>query len=227
MPDKNIIDNLSIDCVIFGFDQSRLQLLLVKHGEGIGAGQWGLPGGWVAMTEDLDESAHRILNELTGIQRIYLEQLRAFGSVRRYPSYRVVTIAYFALVNPSEFHLIPGFTASEAAWFPVDEVPDLLYDHSAILSFALDHLRVKVRHEPIGFNLLPEEFTLLDLQQLYEAVLQQELEKSNFRRKVMKTGLLKKSGKKQRDVPHRAATLYSFDEHTYQKLLKNGVGFEY
>ncbi len=227
MSSNEVIKNLSIDCVIFGFNQARLQLLLVKHGEGIGEGQWGLPGGWVSMEEDLDDSAYHILKDLTGIEEIYLEQLRAFGNVDRYPTYRVVTIAYFALVNPAEFHLIPGFTASEASWFPVEELPNLLYDHSAIVSFAFEHLKAKVRREPIGFNLLPEEFTLLELQQLYEAVLQQNLDKSNFRRKVMKTGLLKKSGNKQQDVPHRAATMYSFDAVMYQKLLKKGVGFEY
>ncbi len=222
---KERIRNLSIDCVIFGFHQQSLQLLLVRHADGPGKGEWGLPGGWVAMEEDLDESAGNILRDLTGINDIYLEQLRAFGQVDRFPSYRVVTIAYFALVNPSDFHLIPGYTASDVAWYKVGELPALLYDHSAIVNYSLRYLRDKVRREPVGFNLLPAEFTLLDLQLLYEAVLQHKLDKSNFRRKIKKMGLLVRSGK-QENVPHRAATLYSFDPSVYRALTRNGFNFE-
>lgn len=223
---SDMMDDLSIDCVIFGFYDQALQLLLVKHAEGIGRGHWGLPGGWILENEDLDKATYRILKDLTGIDSIYLEQLRAFGKVDRFPGKRVVTVAYFALVDPGEYHLIPGFTASEAVWFRVNALPTLLYDHEEIVAYAFDHLRRKVRHEPIGFNLLPEEFTLLDLQQLYESLLQQPLDKSNFRRKFRKMGLLKKSDKKQEDVPHRAATLYSFDTSTYHRLVRDGFNFE-
>jgi 8-oxo-dGTP diphosphatase len=223
---SEMMDDLSIDCVIFGFHDLELQLLLVKHAGGIGKGKWGLPGGWILEMEDLDDAAYRILKELTGIESIYLEQLRAFGKVDRFPGKRVVTVAYFALVDPGEYHLIPGFTASDVVWYKVNSHPKLLYDHEEIVGYALEYLRRKVRHEPIGFNLLPEEFTLLDLQQLYESLLQQPLDKSNFRRKFRKMGLLQKSDKKQEDVPHRAATLYSFDKSTYQRLVREGFNFE-
>ncbi len=221
------MDSLSIDCVIFGFYNKTLQLLLVKHASGIGSGNWGLPWGWSLENEDLDHSAYRILKDLTGIESIYLEQLQAFGEVNRYPGKRVITVAYFALVNPVEFIIIPGFTASDASWYPVDRLPDLLYDHEQIVAHAFRHLRRKVRHEPIGFNLLPNEFTLLDLQALYEALLQQSLDKSNFRRKFRKMGLLIKSNNKQQDVPHRAATLYSFDTTAYLRLVREGFNFEF
>ncbi len=226
MSKNKLVKSVTIDCVIFGFYERRLQLLLVKHADGIGQGRWGLPGGWILQDEDLDQAAYRILSDLTGIENIYLEQLRAFGGVDRFPVSRVITIAYFALVNPSEYQLIPGFTASEVEWFPVDERPELLYDHQEIVLNALDFLKDKVRREPIGFNLLPEEFTLLDLQHLYEEVLQHELDKSNFRRKIKKMGLLRKSGKKQTDVPHRAANLYAFDETMYRRLVEKGFNFE-
>ncbi len=225
MSDHPVIESVSIDCVIFGFTNDQLQLLLVKHADGIGKGNWGLPGGWIWESEGLDAAAYRILKGLTGIQEIFLEQLGAFGDVDRFPVKRVITIAYFALVNPQEYELIPGFTATEATWFPIDQLPEVLYDHGKIINSAKEHLRQKVRHEPIGFNLLPEEFTLLDIQKLYEALLQTQLDKSNFRRKIKRMNLLVKSEKKQSDVPHRAAQLYSFDRDIYENHLRNGFNF--
>lgn len=221
-----IIDALSIDCMIFGFKKSELDILLVQHAEGISKGKWALPGGWIRYNESIDHAAHRILKDLTGVSNIYLEQLRAFGDTERYPNKRVITIAYFALVKPEEYTLHAGFTASDAKWFKASEVPALPYDHTRILKAGLNHLRHKVRHEPIGFNLLPKKFTLLQLQELYEAILEKKLDKPNFRRKLMKMNLLEVCKEKQTDVSHRAASLYRFDKKIYDKLTEKGFTFE-
>jgi len=224
-PDS-IIDALSIDCLIFVFKNGRLDILLIKHGEGISEGRWALPGGWITYGESVDEAANRLLKSLTGINNIYMEQLKAFGGPNRYPTKRVVTIAYYALVNEENYSLIPGFTASDAQWFNIHEVPDLPYDHNSILKYGFQQLKHYVRHEPVGFNLLPQKFTLLQLQELYEAILETRLDKSNFRRKLAKMKLLKKSDEKQKDVSHRAAELYQFDKRVYVTLKRNGIVFE-
>jgi 8-oxo-dGTP diphosphatase len=221
-----IIDALSIDCMIFGFKKSELDILMVQHAEGISKGKWALPGGWIRYNEGIDSAAHRILKDLTGVSNIYLEQLRAFGDTERYPNKRVITIAYFALVKPEDYTLHAGFTASDAKWFKVSELPSLPYDHTKILKAGLNHLRHKVRHEPIGFNLLPKKFTLLQLQELYEAILEKKLDKPNFRRKLMKMNLLELCKEKQTDVSHRAASLYRFDKKIYDKLTEKGFTFE-
>lgn len=221
-----IIEALSIDCLIFGFKKSELDILLVKHGEGISKGNWALPGGWIKYNEDIDEAANRILKDLTGVSNIYLEQLRAFGETDRYPTKRVITLAYYALIKPEDYTLHAGFTASDAKWFKLSEIPSLPYDHNAILKNGLQHLRHRVRHEPIGFNLLPKKFTLLQLQELYEAILQQKLDKPNFRRKLIKMNLLATCKEKQTHVSHRAANLYRFDKKIYKQLAEKGFSFE-
>jgi len=221
-----IIDALSIDCLIFGFKKSELDILLVQHGEGISKGKWALPGGWIKYNESTDGAATRILNDLTGVSNIYLEQLRTFGDVHRYPSKRVITIAYYALVKPENYTLHAGFTAADAQWFKISEVPEMPYDHKNILDEGLAYLKHKVRHEPIGFNLLPKKFTLLQLQELYEAILDKKLDKPNFRRKLMRMNLLEPCKEKQTDVSHRAASLYRFDKRAYNHLKEKGFMFE-
>ncbi len=223
---KNIIETLSIDSLIFGFEDG-LKILLVKHRTGISAGRWALPGGWICHNESLDDAAHRILYALTGVSDVYLEQLRAFGSLDRFPEKRVVTVAYYALVKPNAYKLIPGFTASDARWFAIQNLPSLPYDHNDILSFGLKHLRHIVKHEPIGFNLLPEKFTLLHLQELYESILGIKLDKPNFRRKMIKMQLLTDGEEKERGVAHRAAKLYRFDKSVYDEWKKKGFNFEF
>lgn len=221
-----VIDALSIDCLIFGFKKNELDILLVQHGEGISKGKWALPGGWIRYNESTDDAAARLLSDLTGVSNIYLEQLRSFGHVERYPSKRVITIAYYALVKPENYMLHPSFTAADAQWFKISDVPELPYDHADILENGLKYLKHKVRHEPIGFNLLPKKFTLLQLQELYEAILEKKLDKPNFRRKLMKMNLLDPCKEKQTDVSHRAANLYRFDKKIYDKLTEKGFAFE-
>lgn len=223
---NDIIDALSIDCLIFGFKKGELDILLVEHGEGISKGRWALPGGWIRYNEGVNDAAVRLLEDLTGVSKIYMEQLGTFGDVDRYPKKRVITIGYFALVKPEDYQLHPGFTASDAKWFKLSEVPELPYDHNEILQTAIKHLKHKVRHEPIGFNLLPRKFTLHQLQELYEALLEMKLDKPNFRRKLLKMNLLATSAEKQKDVSHRAATLYKFDKKNYDKFKEKGFTFE-
>ncbi|AWX43659.1 8-oxo-dGTP diphosphatase [Flagellimonas maritima] len=216
---ENLMPNLSIDCVIFGFD-TELKVLLTKHAEGINKGKWALPGGWVGTDESIDNAATRILFLLTGLKNIYLEQLKAFGDVDRYPGQRVVTVSYYSLIRSDEIGLVPGFTASEVKWSSLDSVGKLLYDHNQILACGLLKLQNGVKQEPIGFNLLPKQFTLLQLQKIYESILQMQLDKPNFRRKILKTGILKKSSGKQTNVAHRSANLFEFDQREYARFKK-------
>ena len=217
---------LSLDNLIFGLRGEDLKVLLVKHSSGVGVGQWALPGGFLRIDEDLRDGAERLLYDLTGVKHLFLEQLGAFGKVDRFPKARVVTIAYYALVSADDYDLVAGMNASEALWFDVREVPTLVFDHSRILESGLKSLQQKIRREPVGFNLLPEKFTLLQLQELYEAILELKLDKPNFRRKMMKMNLLKSCNEKQKGVAHRAANLYRFDKEAYEQLTKQGFVFE-
>ncbi len=221
-----IIDAVSIDCLIFGFRHGELDVLLIKHATGISQGKWALPGGWIKYNEGIDDAATRLLTSLTGVSNVFLEQLGAFGEVDRYPGKRVITIAYYALINAQHYSLSAGFTASEARWSNIREVPRLPYDHNKILKSGFQHLQHKVRHEPIGFSLLPRKFTLHDIQQLYEAILGTALDKPNFRRKLLNMNLLVPCDEKQRDVSHRAAKLYRFDKKIYKQLKESGFTFQ-
>lgn len=165
--------------------------------------------------------------ELTGLDQIFLEQLKAFGDPDRFPIGRVITIGYYALINKEKYNIKAGYTASEAKWFRLKKIPDLIYDHNQILEFSLKQLRRRVRQAPIGFNLLPEKFTLLQLMQLYEEILDIQMDKSNFRRKFLKMKLLVGLKEKQQDVSHRAAKLYKFDNEIYEQLTTRGFNFEF
>jgi 8-oxo-dGTP diphosphatase len=225
--EQNAMNAITIDCVIFGFDKGSLEVLLVQHGEGISKGKWGLPGGWIYKKESTDNAAHRLLNELTGLDNIYLEQLKAFGDPDRFPLRRVITIGYYALVKREDYNIKAGFTAADAKWYKIGAIPDLIYDHNEILAYSLKHLQNRVRQAPIGFNLLPEKFTLLQLMHLYEEILGIEMDKSNFRRKILHMKLLVALDEKQQDVSHRAAKLYKFDPQIYNKLTEKGFNFEF
>lgn len=223
---SEIIKPLSIDCIVAGFKQD-LTILLVKHASGISKGKWALPGGWIQYDESLDQAAGRILKALTGLSDIYLKQLRAFGEVERFPSKRVITVAYSAFVKYEEYEIVPGFTASDAKWFPLKEIPDMPYDHNYILREFIEDLRFKVKREPIGFQLLAEKFTLLQLQELYESILGISLDKPNFRRKIRKMNLLVDCHEKQEGLAHRSPKLYRFDVDVYENLKEKGFNFEF
>lgn len=218
--------SLTVDCVIFGLDESDLKVLLIQRGQAPFEGQWALPGGFVRMDEMLDEAARRELQEETGVSNVFLEQLYTYSGVDRDPRERVVTVAYFALVKLCDHRIKATTDARNAAWFAVHDAPKLAFDHAQILEQALDRLKSKVRYQPVGFELLPEKFTLTQLQRLYETILERDLDKRNFRKKILGMDLLLELDEIEQDVAHRAARLYSFDKKKYQKLAQKGFNFE-
>lgn len=217
---------LTVDCVIFGFEGGDLQVLLIRRGLPPFKDRWALPGGFVRVDETLDEAARRELVEETGLHAVFLEQLYTFGTVKRDPRERVVSVAYYALTKPTDHTTAASTDAAEAQWFPVSKVPALAFDHAEILDTALTRLRGKLRYEPIGFELLPAKFTLTQLQKLYEAVIGTELDKRNFRKKVLAHDLLVPLKETQREGAHRPAQLFRFDPVRYERLKKKGFLFE-
>lgn len=227
--------SVTVDCVIFGYTpKEKLKVLLIKRATEPYKDRWALPGGFVNMNETLQNAALRELEEETGVKDLFVEQLYSFGKVDRDPRGRVISVAYFSLVNLTQHPVKASTDADDVKWFEIEELPELAFDHDEIFNVALTRLRAKVRYQPIGFNLLPEKFTLSQLQRLYEIVLDvKELNKRNFRNRIHRMGVLKEVGK-QSGVAHRPAILYSFDEERYHQLakaryedlVKRGVDFE-
>lgn len=217
---------VTTDCIIFGFDEGELKILLIERGIEPFKGQWALPGGFVRMDENTDQCARRELFEETGIENVFIEQLYTFSDVGRDPRGRVITVAYYALVKLSDYKVKAGDDAQKAQWFPISKVPTLAFDHDMILRNALNRLRGKIRYQPLGFELLPERFTIPELQTLYETVLEITLDRRNFRRKILDTGLLIDHNETVKGVPHKGAVYYSFDKNKYQTLTQRGFNFE-
>lgn len=217
---------LTTDCVIFGYDNTKLSILLIQRGIEPYKGKWALPGGFVHIEETTEEGAKRELKEETGLENIFIEQLYTFSDVNRDPRGRVVSVAYYALVNTTEHHPHAGDDAQKAQWFRMNDLPNLAFDHQLIIQKAIERLRGKIIYQPIGFELLPEKFTLTQLQELYEAVLHTELDKRNFRKKILSYDLLIQLNEKQKNVSHRAAWLYKFNHKKYKQLEKSGFLFE-
>jgi 8-oxo-dGTP diphosphatase len=217
---------LAVDCAVFGLDRDGLQALLIRRGIAPYAGRWALPGGFVKLDESLDDAARRELREETGLERVFLEQLYTYGEPDRDPRERVVSVAYYALVRLADHRVQAATDASDAAWFALDDLPQLAFDHDRILATALARLQGKLRYVPIGFELLPPKFTLSQLQNLYEQVLGRPLDKRNFRKKALALGILDELDEVEQDVAHRAARLYRFDQRSYQRMVKDGFHFE-
>ncbi|MFM6954644.1 MAG: NUDIX hydrolase [Sphingobacteriaceae bacterium] len=217
----------SIDCVIFGFDRGELKVLLIERNQEPFKDSFALPGYLVEQNESIDAAAQRILYELTGLRDIFMEQFQTFGEVNRHPQGRVITVAYFAMLRingKKELKPISNI-AKKAFWHPVSKLPALAFDHRVIFDRALLKIKRKITYQPIAFELLPEKFTLTQLQQLYEVVLNKPLDKRNFRKKMMNYGILKELDEKQKGVSYRAAKLYKFDKRKYAKLFKNELSF--
>ncbi len=217
---------LTVDVVVFALDAEELRVMLIERDLKPFAGSWALPGGFVRVDETIDDAARRELQEESGLKDIFLEQLYTFGDLDRDPRERVVTVAYYALVNLAGHEVHASTDARNAAWFPVSDLPDLAFDHQRILSAAHDRVRAKVQYQPIGFELLPEKFTLSQLQHLYEVILDRELDKRNFRKKVLAMEIVKETSEIETDVAHRAARLYRFDKRKYDRMMKKGFNFE-
>jgi 8-oxo-dGTP diphosphatase len=245
-----ILNSVSVDCVIFGFDKSGLSVLLnqidkeelkmllpkqasdeqitqiyEKHPLFTGEMHWSLFGGHVPEDQDLDEFAKELLYQATGMNDVFLKQIQSFGSLGRVPYTRVITIGYYALVNPDYYDIRKSKIAKSLQWFNLNELPPLSFDHAEIIQEALNKLRQEVMYHPVGFHLLPEKFTLTTIQSLYEVILNKKMDPRNFRKKLAKMELLIDSGEKQQKVAHRAAKLYQFDIQIYEKLKKEGLNF--
>ena len=218
--------SVTVDCVVFGLDEEDLKVLLIQRGQEPFKGRWALPGGFVRMEESLEDAARRELAEEAGVRPGLLEQLYTFGEPGRDPRGRVITVAYFALVKLTDHKVQAATDASEAAWFSVWDMPKLAFDHAEVVATALQRLKGKVRYQPIGFELLPPKFTLTQLQRLYETILEKELDKRNFRKKILSMELLEELDEVEQDVSHRAARLYRFDHKKYKQLEKAGFNFE-
>ncbi len=218
----------SVDNVIFGFDEGDLKVLLIKRGTTPYKDMWALPGDLVYPNEDLDTAAYRVLEELTGLKKVYLEQVYTFGAVDRHPIGRVITISFFSLVKISDYVVTPASFAQQAKWHNVAkaEALDLAFDHNQILTTCFKRLKRRVKTRPVGFELLPPRFTLTELQHLYEAVLRAKLDKRNFRKKILSMNLLQDLDLMQEGVPHRPAKLYQFDRERYHLLESDGFSFE-
>ena len=216
---------VTVDIVIFTIQQGVLKVLLVKRLIEPFIGQFAIPGGFVLEDEDLDQAAVRELREETGVSDVYLEQLYTFGKPDRDPRGRVVTVAYFALIS-ADRKLKAGTDAAEAAWFPMDDLPPLAFDHATILNYALERLRNKLEYTTVGFQLLPEKFTLTELQEVYGAILGKKLDKRNFRRKMSVLKILKPLPEYRRGG-QRPAQLYRFVAARFEKLKDKGILFPF
>lgn len=212
---------LTVDCIIFGWDGEHLKILLIQRANDPYKGHWALPGGFVDLDEDLEAAALRELEEETGIKDLFIEQLYTFGGLHRDPRGRVVSVGYYALINLNDHPVKAASDAGQAQWFFFDELPDLAFDHENILDVAYKRLQAKVRYQPVGFELLPQKFTISQMRRLYENIMGYEINKRNFHTKVMKLGILRQL-ERQTDVAHRPAFLYEFDPEKYAELTHSG-----
>lgn len=237
--DQIFLSHLSVDCVIFGFHEDQLKVLLLKWK---GSGQWCLPGGFVMKEEHIDDSANRILKERTSMESIYLKQFRVFGDPQRerkkeefinlpnasknsWIMQRFITIGYYALVEFSKVTPEPDVLSEECKWWDIHKVPKLVYDHNHILAAALDTLRMSLNDYPVGYNLLSERFTMPELQTLYETILGKPIDRRNFQKKMLALGLLERLKERKTGGAHKAPYLYRFDKKKYEKAMKQGLKF--
>ena len=213
---------VSVDCLVFGYDEGQLRVLLIQRRKPPFAGGWAIPGGFVEDRETLRQAAERELAEETGLHKVFLEELQVFDAVDRDPRGRVLSVAFLALVKPAGSRPIASSDAARAAWFLLDELPELAFDHRTILARGLDRLRADLLRRPLGLELLPRKFTLGQLQRLYEAILGRAFDVSNFRKKILGLGMLRPTQDYETDVAHRAARLYTFDLASYRALMASG-----
>ena len=217
---------VAVDCIIFGYDilEKEIKLLLFKRMFEPAMGKWSLAGGFVEPDESLDEAASRILRKLTGLDSVYMKQSFAYGETDRDPGDRVISVAYFALITIRDID--PELAEQNYVhWRSISRLPDLIFDHPLMVKRALTDLQNQVKIKPVGFELLPEKFTLVQLQDLYEAIYQRKVDKRNFRKKILSMGILEKLDEKERETSKKGAYYYKFNEGTYKRLKQNGFYF--
>lgn len=217
--------SVTADCVIFGFDGVAIKVLLIQRGIEPFKGKWAFPGGFMKMDETAEECAKRELEEETGLNNASVEQFYTFSDVNRDPRERVITVAHYALVRLSEVK--GGDDAASARWFSMDEVPSLAFDHDRILRMALSRLKERICFEPIGFELLPEVFTMTELQNLYEAILEVKFDRRNFYNKMLKLGILSEAEPRPANASRRTPTKYRFNAGKYSELKQKGFRLEF
>lgn len=216
---------LSVDCVIFGFDENKLKVLLIRSDLKKFSGKWSLLGDLVLPTEDLDAAAYRILKKRTGLSDVYLEQVHTYGKVNRHPAGRVITVTYCSLINIQHHKL--NIFENELHWHDVTKVSDMAFDHQTIFDDTIKQLQKRVQEHPLGFNLLPKKFSLRDLQNLYEAILGIKMDRRNFRKKFFSMDFLIDLKEMEQDVPHRPGKLYKFNYEKYEKKQKKQTGIDF
>lgn len=218
---------VTVDAVIFGYVEDDLKILLIERTYEPFQNTWSLPGGYVKDTESIDDAIERKVSNKTGIKSLYLEQLYTFGEIDRDPRGRIVSVAYYGLVKPGDYKLQASTGAKDVEWFSINDFPkELAFDHSNIIETALDRLKGKVRYMPIGFELLPEKFSLGQIQNLYETILDISFDPANFRKKFLKLDILDKLEEKEENPKGRPGNLYRFNKVKYNQKLKNGFYFE-
>jgi 8-oxo-dGTP diphosphatase len=216
---------VTTDCVIFGFNGEQLQVLLIERGIEPYKGKWAFPGGFLKMDETAEEGALRELKEETGLETAYVQQFHTFSEPSRDPRERVITIAYYALVKIQEVK--GGDDAASARWFPLNDIPSLAFDHDYMLRMATQRLREEIHFQPIGFELLPEKFTIKELQSLYEAILGISFDRRNFAKKMLHLGILIELDETIWPTPKREAKLYKFNADKYEELKRKGFRLEF
>ena len=217
---------VAVDCIIFGFEDGELKLLLLKRKFEPAKGDWSLMGGFLEKTESLDDGARRILHQLTGLHDIYMEQLYTYGEVNRDSGERTISVAYYALIKVVENDRKLA-EAHGAQWVSINKVPNLIFDHNAMVKKALTTLKSKIVRKPIGFELLPEKFTLPQLQTLYEAINQEQLDKRNFRKRILEIGLLDNLDEKEKESSKKGAFYYKFNKEKYLLYTEKGLLFHF
>ncbi len=216
---------IAVDCVIFGFDGEVLKLLLYKRDFEPEKGKWSLMGGFLRNDETLDAAAYRVLAKITGLRNIYMDQLSTFSDIERDKEARVISTAYFSLINIEDYD-VEVLKKHNVEWFAIDSIPDLIFDHKDMVNVALKRLSKRAISQPIGFELLPEQFTITQLRNLYEAIYQRQLDPANFRRKFISMGLLERLPIKDMNNSKKGSYLYSFDKEKYEDLMSKGVSFD-
>ncbi|MEP2237282.1 MAG: NUDIX domain-containing protein [Maribacter sp.] len=216
---------LAVDCIIFGFYQEELKILLVERDFEPAKGEWSLIGGFLKQKENLNDAASRILKRLTGLNNIYMEQVHSYSKIDRDPKERTISVTYFALIDVAH-HCKDLLKENPIKWFDIKDMPSLIFDHNKMVKDALTLLRNRISNKPIGFELLPEKFTMRQLQKMYEAILDIELDKRNFINKFNSFDLLNKLNEKDMSSSKKGAFLFEFDEDKYQKKLEEGFCFK-